>query len=85
MEKNMNIKEKVKLVAETIEENDDNNGFNYFEDLISFYFSNDPDISIIKEKLNNLISLMAKKKNEGAQEFEKFIDLDFENEVWYMI
>ena len=34
---NMNIKEKVKLIAGTIERNDDNTGFNYFEDLIPFF------------------------------------------------
>lgn len=81
----MNIKEKVILIAGTIEENDAKDGFNYLEDLITFHFSNDFDISIIKEKLNNLISLMAKKKNEGPQEFDNFIDLDFEDEIWYMI
>jgi len=75
----MNIKEKVKLIAGTIERNDNNIGFNYFEELIPFYFSNDEDIDIIKEKMNNLISLI---NQDGI---EKFLDLDFETEIWEMI
>lgn len=83
--KNWDIKEKVKLIAGTIEENDDNSGFNYFEDLIQFYFSEDADITIIKDKMNNFIKLFVENKAKGEEEFQKFLDLDFEEEIWEMI
>ena len=81
----MNIKEKVKLIVGSIEKNDNNNEFNYFEDLIPFYFADDKDFSIIKEKMDNLIKLMTEKYNEGTDAFEKFNDLDFEEEIWEII
>jgi hypothetical protein len=79
---NMNIKEKVKLIAGTIEKNDNNDGFNYFENLISFYFANDNDYQIIKEKMNNLIKLLS---TFDEKELKNFENLDFETEIWEMI
>lgn len=80
-----NIKDKVKLIAGTIEENDDKSGFNYFEDLIPYYFSEDEDLPLIKEKMDNLIKLFEKANSEGEEEFEKFQDMDFEDDIWEMI
>ena len=83
--KDWDIKEKVKLIAETIEQNDDESGFNYFEELIPFYFSEDSDMPVIKEKMDNLIKLLEKVNSQGEEAFEKFENLDFENEIWKMI
>ena len=83
--KDWNIKDKVKLIAGSIEENDDFSGFNYFEDLISYYFYNDKDSQIIKEKMDNLIKLFEEANSKGEEEFEKFQDMDFEEEIWNMI
>ena len=82
---NWDIKDKVKLIAGTIVENDDQNGFNYFEDLIPFYFTNDNDLLLIKEKMNNLINLLNEAKKQSSVEFEKIQDMDFEDEIWYKI
>ena len=83
--KDWDIKEKVKLIAGTIEQNDNENGFNYFEELIPFYFSEDSDMSVIKEKMTNLIKLLEKVNSQVIEAFEKFEDLDFEEEIWEMI
>ena len=81
----MELIEKVTRLVSTIVENDDKNGFSYFEEMMNENYSNDPDFLLIKEKMDNLISLMFKIKQESEEEFEKFIDLDFEEEVWNMI
>ena len=85
MKTDWNIKDKVKLIAGTIEENDDKSGFNYFEEMMNWYYSTDPDFIIIKEKMDNLIKLFEKYNSEGDEAFEKFQDMDFEDEVWGMI
>lgn len=81
----MNIKEKVKWIASTIEQNDNDNGFNYFEDMMNGIFADDSDLLIIKEKMDNLIKLFEKINAEGEEEFEKFMDLDFEDDIWNLI
>lgn len=81
----MNLKEKVSSIVSTIEENDNHDGFNYFEELMNNKYSNDPDFHIIKEKMDNLIVLLNKVNKEGEESFEKFQDLDFETEIWDMI
>lgn len=76
---NWNIKDKVKLIAGSIEQNDNDDNYSYFTDLISFHFSNDKDLPIIQEKMNNLMILLNK---EGM---DKLGDMDFEEEIWDLI
>ena len=83
--KDIDIKEKVKRIASTIEQNDNDNGFNYFEEMMNGIFVDDSDLPIIKEKMDNLIKLFEKINAEGEEEFEKFMDLDFEDDIWNLI
>ena len=48
-----NIKEKVVYIASTSEQNDNDNGFNYFEKMMNSIFNNDPELPSIKQKLDN--------------------------------
>lgn len=81
----MKIKEKVKSIISTMEVSFEDKGFDYFEDMMISNFSNDPDFSIIKEKMDNLVNLLTTKQSESQKSFEDFLDLDFEDEIWYMI
>jgi hypothetical protein len=49
------IKDKVKLIAGNIVENDNNSGFSYYEDLIPYYFDDDPDRPVIQKKMDNIM------------------------------
>ena len=79
------IKQKVVRIAHTINQNDQKDGFNYYEELLNDLYSNDPDFPIIKSKLDNLVELLQKVNLEGDEAFEKFENLDFEDEIWDMI
>jgi helix-turn-helix protein len=80
--KDMNIKEKVKWVVSTMEITHYQEKYSYFEDMMYGIFKNDDDLPIIKSKMDNLVKLLESKNEE---EFEKFMDLDFEEEIWDMI
>lgn len=80
----MDIKEKVKCIASTMEIGDNQTEFDYFESMMNSYFENDPDLPIIKSKMNNLIKLL-EIKSSNREEFQKFVNLDFEEEIWNMI
>lgn len=82
--KNMTLIEKVKWVASTIEIEDNQEKFQYFEDMMNDIFSNDPELPIIKEKIENLITIL-NSKIPNNDELESFLDLDFETEIWKMI
>jgi hypothetical protein len=58
--------------------------FCYFEEMMNVRFSKDPDFPIIKEKMDNLVALFYE-KNKNPEEFEKFLEMDLEEEVWDMI
>ncbi|BBE18549.1 hypothetical protein AQPE_2712 [Aquipluma nitroreducens] len=47
-------------------------------------FKSDPDLPIINQKMDNLIALFSQKK-KNSEEFEEFLDMDFQTEIWYMI
>ena len=76
---NWDIKDKVKLIASSIEQNDNDDNYNYFTELIPYYFSDDKDLLIIQEKMDNLMNLLNK---EGM---DKLGDMDFEKEIWNLI
>lgn len=78
----MTIKEKVMWVISTMEITKYQTKYNYFEDMMYDIFKNDTDLPIIKSKMDNLVKLLESKNKE---EFEIFMDLDFENEIWEMI
>ena len=60
--KNIDIKEKVKMVAETVRV--DNDGvFHYFEEMLGTF--NETDSSVIKEKMDNLITLLGEMNAKG--------------------
>jgi hypothetical protein len=82
--KNMTLVEKVKWVASTIEIEDNQKKYQYFEDMMNNIFSDDPELPIIKEKIDNLMSLL-NSKTQNNDELEAFLDLDFETEIWKMI
>jgi len=78
--KDIDIKGKVKMVAETISV--DNDGvFHYFEDMLGTF--NESDSSIIKEKMDNLVTLLG--EVNAKSEMDSFGELDFETEIWEMI
>ena len=79
----MNIKEKVKWVASTMDIDTDQTEFEYFEDMMYGIFADDSDLPIIKEKMDNLVKLLGEKNAAG--ELDAFMDLDFEEEIWEMI
>ena len=82
----MTTKEKVSKMSTTIVVSElDNSKFCYFESMMERRFGNDEDFPIVKEKMDNLIKLMESKLAEGEEEYEKFLELDLEDEVWYMI
>ena len=58
--------------------------YQYFEDMMNNIFSDDPELPIIKEKIDNLMSLL-NSKTQNNDELEAFLDLDFETEIWKMI
>lgn len=80
----MTLVEKVKWVASTIEIEDNQKKYQYFEDMMNNIFSDDPELPIIKEKIDNLMSLL-NSKTQNNDELEAFLDLDFETEIWKMI
>jgi hypothetical protein len=82
--KNMTLVEKVKWVASTIEIEDNQKKYQYFEDMMNNIFSDDPELPIIKEKIDNLMSLL-NSKTQNNDELEAFLDLDFETEIWNLI
>jgi len=79
------LKEKVAQIVATIEPRDDNKGFCYFEKMMEEIYKNDPELPIIKEKMDNLITLLNNESSKNDEEFKKFESLDFEDEIWYMI
>lgn len=81
---NWDIKAKVRLIASTIEQNDNDPGFSYYEDLILFHFEGDPDLPLIKQKMDNIMALLnAAATNED--EINRIWDMDFEDELWYIV
>lgn len=76
----MNIKEKALEFVSTIEKNDNDDGYNYFEGMIS---SSDPDYIVLKEKMDNLMILLKDIDSKG--EMDAFNELDFEEDIWDMI
>lgn len=80
----MTLVEKVKWVASTIEIEDNQKKYQYFEDMMNNIFSDDPELPIIKEKIDNLMSLL-NSKTQNNDELEAFLDLDFETEIWNLI
>lgn len=78
------VKEKVLYIVSTMDIMEGDTEFSYFNELMEYIFVNDPDFPVIKEKMDNLVSLCYE-KNKDPEEFRKFLDLDFEDEIWYMI
>ena len=78
------IKDKVKLIAGSIVENDDNSGYSYYEDLIPYYFDDDPHRPLIQKKMDNVMTLLNNAAN-NEDELNKIWDMDFEDEIWYII
>ena len=76
----MDIKEKTKMVVETIRVDNDGK-FHYYEEMLGTF--NISDSLIIKEKMDNLIVLISEKSLKG--EMDSFGELDFETEIWNMI
>jgi hypothetical protein len=83
--KTMTLKEKVIYVVSAMDMNENQTEFGYFEDMMNSMFENDPELPNIKEKMDNLISLLYDVKSRGEEEYQKFLDLDFETEIWEMI
>lgn len=79
MKNDLDTKQKVVRVLYTINKNDNDNGFNYYENLVDNLYSKDPDFNIIKSKLDNLMILLEKKG------YDYLSSLDFEKEIWEMI
>ena len=80
------IKAKVRLIVGTIEKNDFDPGYNYFEDLIPFYFKDDPDLPIIQQKMDNIMALLnGAATNEDHNELTRIMNMDFEDEMWYIV
>lgn len=80
----MTLVEKVKWVASTIELEDNQEKYQYFEEMMNNIFSSDPELPIIKEKIEKLITLLNNKISNN-DELESFLDLDFETEIWNLI
>ena len=83
--KTMTLKEKVLFVASAMDIDENQNEFGYFEDMMNGMFENDPELPLIKEKMDNLVKLFYEAKAKGKEEYQKFLDLDFEEEIWEMI
>jgi len=83
--KEMNIKEKVVMVASSMEIEMTDTNFDYDKAGMNIMFGNDEDLPIIKEKMDNIVKLLKEKKNESEEAFTQFMNLDFEDEIWYMI
>lgn len=80
------IKEKVKLIAGTTVRSDNGPEYIYFEDLIPYHFKDDPDLPIIQQKMDNIMKLLnAAATNEDPNELNKIWDMDFEDELWYIV
>jgi len=81
----MNLKEKVMFVISAMDMNENQTEFGYFEDMMNGIFESDPELPLIKEKMDNLIALLYEVKAKGEEEYQKFLDLDFEEDIWEMI
>jgi len=79
------LKSKVRRIVATVIENDNKDGFTYYEGLLNDLYSNDPNFDVIKSKMDNLVKLLENVNSKGDEEFEKFESLDFEDIIWYMI
>ena len=81
------IKAKVRLIVATIERNDNDPGYNYYEDLIPYYFEDDPDLPVIQQKMDNIMKLLnsAAADIDNDAELSKIMNMDFEDEMWYIV
>lgn len=79
------IEEKVFYVASsTMFIKDGDSEFSYSKTQMKHVFKSDPDLPIINQKMDNLIALFSQKK-KNSEEFEEFLGMDFQTEIWYMI
>lgn len=76
----MNLIEKVKQALSLITE--ENSVFTVPEAHIEMLFENDPELGQIKEKCKKVTDLMT---SLSKDELEKFMEKDFETEIWRMI
>ena len=75
------IKEKVRLIVGSIERNDNNPGYSYFEDLIPYFFKDDPDLPVIQQKMDNIMTLLnAAATNEDPNELTRIMNMEKTNE-----
>ena len=77
---NTDIKQKTKMVVETIVKSEDGK-FHYFEEMLATFEKEDAEV--IKEKMDNLVTLLEDVEAKG--EMKQFSELDFEDEIWEMI
>lgn len=73
------------FVVSSMDMDENQTKFGYFEDMMNGIFENDPDLPLIKEKMDNLVELLYDVKSKGEKEYQKFLDMDFEDEIWNMI
>ena len=71
---NTDLMEKVKRLVFTLTVNG-----TYFNEMMESLFSDDPDLPIIREKMNNLSNLV---KTKGM---DNLLEMDFETEIWKLI
>lgn len=79
------LKEKVLFMVKTLDIDSNDKTFSYYEDMMNEAFTNDKDLPLIKNKMDNLISLLEKSKNKSEEDFLKILNINFENELFYMI
>jgi len=71
---NTDLMEKVKRLVFTLTVNG-----TYFNEMMESLFSDDPDLPVIREKMNNLSNLV---KTKGM---DNLLEMDFETEIWKLI
>ena len=60
-------------------------GMGYYKNFVAGFYPDDPYNGIMKDKLENLILLVKAIYEPEKIECEKFMDSDFDNEIWHLV
>jgi len=63
---------------------DDNGEIFIYDELLEKYTSFDKT-NLIKDKIKKLLLISNEIKNKSEDEFQKFLDRDLENDIWFLL
>lgn len=80
------LKSSVSFMISDCEVLNGNPKYEFDDDFIRIMSTPDEyEFPLLKDKMNNIYFLLKQVYNSSEDEYEKLIDLDFEDEIWYFI